>query len=119
MTDADLDTKMTLYSLAGQVVINSPVKGVIKMLRRLLLIFLDSLVLSLFALRNRLRNGSLIYVTGLEKPKNMRLLITGHLMIQRAINTVAVNFEKYVLVLLKSAKQQRLRTQLSVLLRNG
>lgn len=38
------------------------------MLRRLLLIFLDSLVLSLFALRNRLRKGSLVYATGFEKP---------------------------------------------------
>jgi hypothetical protein len=38
------------------------------MLRRLVLIFLDSLVLSLLALRNRLRNGSLIYATGLTKP---------------------------------------------------
>jgi hypothetical protein len=39
------------------------------MLRRSLLIYLDSLILSLFALRHRLRNGSLIYSTGLEKPK--------------------------------------------------
>ena len=63
------------------------------MLRRLLLSFLDLLVLSLFALRNRLRNGSFIYVTGLEKPTTMQLLITGHVMIQRTINTVVVNFE--------------------------
>jgi hypothetical protein len=53
------------------------------MLRRLLLSFLDLLVLSLFTLRNRLRNGSFIYIIGLEMPTNMQLLITCHLMIQR------------------------------------
>ena len=95
------------------------------MLRILLLSFLDSLLLSLFALRNRLRNGSFIYVTGLEKPTNVQLLITGHLMVQRTINTVVVNFEKYVLVLLKSAKRQRTTNSIvrfkhsNVLLRNG
>lgn len=95
------------------------------MLRRLLLSFLDLLVLSLFALRNRLRNGSFIYVTGLEKPTTMQLVITGHLMIQRTINTVVVNFEKYVLGLFKSAKQQRTTNLIvrlkhsNVLLRNG
>jgi hypothetical protein len=78
------------------------------MLRRLLFIFLDSLLLSLFALRNRLRSGSLVYVTGLEKPKNMKLLITGYLMIHRVKNTGAAKFEKYVLALLGSAKQRRL-----------
>jgi len=79
MTDADLDKKMMPYNLAGKVVINSLLKGGIidVALRRLLLVFLDSLVLSLFALRNRVRNGSLIYVTSLEKSKNMQLLITG------------------------------------------
>lgn len=52
-----------------------------------------------------MRNGSFIYIIGLEMPTNMQLLITRHLMIQRTINKVAVNFEKYVLVLLKCAKQ--------------
>lgn len=95
------------------------------MLRRLLLSFLDSLVLSLFALRNRLRNGSFIYIIGLEMPTNMQLLITRHLMIQRTINKLVVNFEKYVLVLLKCAKQQRTTSSIvrlkhsNVLLRNG
>jgi hypothetical protein len=79
------------------------------MLRILLLSFLDSLLLSLYWF-GKADECAIVNYWPLDGT---------------TINTVVVNFEKYVLVLLKSAKQQRTTNSIvrfkhsNVLLRNG